>query len=107
MTDAFYRYEVTRYAAPLDEFDNPVGGGTLRLRLDTYQVVRKTPKGVWITDGLSKDKFILLSAKKRWACPTKEEAAVAFAARKRRHISILKGQMETAEQALELISKEG
>jgi len=107
-TEFFYRYVEIRYSSGLDQFDNPLPGYELKLVLNTYKVLRHTPKGVWISmyGGISystEQKFILLSARKRFACPTVEEALVSFKARKQRQIKILKGQLKQAEEALLLV----
>ncbi len=104
--EVFYRYDAIIYSGGLDEFDNPLGVGTTSLRLSRYRVVRRTPKGVWVDGGFFKEKFVLLSARKKFACPTKKEAAVSFAARKKRQIGLLENQLRTARQALELIAQE-
>ena len=64
-----------------------------------YDVKKTTPKGVWIYAGLDK-KFVLLSARKKFAHPTKEEALDSFIARKKRQMSIVRYQFTRAEIAL-------
>lgn len=65
-----------------------------------YEVLRETPKGVWldVDDG---ERFVLLGARKRYACPTMREAQDSFIARKRRQIRILDAQRNAAVRALE------
>lgn len=88
-----YRYEERRYAPSLDERDNPIpGSGRTEIILMEFKVIRSTPKGVWIGDW--GDRFVLLSARKRYACPTIEEALESFLARKRRQARILEKQLE-------------
>jgi hypothetical protein len=67
--------------------------------------VRKvTECGVWLDDYGWRmgegDRFVLRDARKRYACPTKEEAWVSFIARKRRHLRILQAQAKAVEYAL-------
>lgn len=103
-----YRYEETRYAPPFDEFDNPCGKGTIRVNLYTFQVVRKTPKGVWI-DSFGREKFVLLRAKKKYAHFSKEEALESFIARKNRQSQILNQKLQDVNTCLyqaRLISNE-
>ena len=72
-----YRYEEVRYSWGVDEYDNPLPGYDLRIHLNKYKVISTTLKGVWIQlwDSWPEDKkFILLSARKRFACPTEKEA---------------------------------
>lgn len=99
MIDKLYRYEDIRYAPPVDEFERPIGEGTLSVELRTYIVRKHTPCGVWI-DG----RFVNLKANKRFACPTMEEAKESFIARKKRQIRILSARLKDAQRALEIIN---
>lgn len=99
--DTWYRYDFMRYAPPLDEYERPCGSGHREVVLTGYIVERVTPKGVW----LEGRRFVLTSARKRFACPTKEEARESFIARKNRQVRILKAQLLDAELALQLIDK--
>jgi len=101
-----YRYEEVRYSRGVDQYDNPLPGYNLQVHLNKYKVISTTLKGVWIKpwDSWTADKkFVLLSARKRFACPTKEEAAEAFKARKNAQIKILSTKLEQAKQALLII----
>lgn len=101
MTDEiWYRYEEVRYAAPVDEWDIPMGKGRLELRLLRLPVRRHTPKGVWLETG----SFVRKQARKRYAYPTEAEAKEAFIARKRAQIRILNAQLEHAREALALLA---
>lgn len=95
----WFRLEERRYAPPLDEFDNPCGEGRLEVVLIEYQVQKETPKGVRLTG----NRFVKRDARKRFACPTKEEAKESFEARKARQIRLLKSQICQAEHALSLV----
>lgn len=64
-----------------------------------YIVEKHTSKGVWIND-FGHRRFVLNSARKRFAHPTKEEALESFRARKKRQIKILTRQLERARAAL-------
>jgi len=79
----------------------------VQVGLETYYVVKRTLKGYWI--GHIVGDFYHFGEKKRWvsdysvkrfAYPTKEEAATSFIARKRRQIGILRHQLNGAEDAL-------
>lgn len=96
--DIWYRMDDVLYAAPVDEFDNPVGPSTLRLRVVKFKVTKVTPKGVWL-DGY---KFALTSARKRYACPSLEEARESFIARKSRQLSILQDRVARAYLAIDM-----
>lgn len=100
----YYRYTNIRYASPLDEFDNPIGTGRLDVLCQEYQVTKTTKCGVWLTDtyNIIKPFFVLNTAKKRYALPSKKEALESFMARKKRQISILSRQMKDAEEALRI-----
>ena len=93
-----YRYQEQSYSNGVDQFDNPLPGYKLKIELHTYRIIRETPKGVWIND-YGKDRFVLLTAKKKFACRTKEEALESFIARKNRQIGILSAQLEKAKLA--------
>ena len=98
----WYRYEVRHYAPPLDEFDNLTSEGRSELVLMELPVLRETKCGVRLRDG----KFILKQSRKRYACPTKEEALVSFKRRKEVQISYLKRQLASAEGDLALADGE-
>lgn len=76
---------------------------TRELSLREFLVVRETPRGAWIEGpfGLTR-RFVRLNARKRYACPTVEEARESFMARKKRQIRILRTQLANAEQSLQL-----
>ncbi len=73
---------------------------SVKLKLEEYKVIKKTACGVWINLGVGEKKFVLEKAKKRWACPTIEEALISFEYRKRKQVKILKDQLEISSKAL-------
>lgn len=73
----------------------------LTLELIHYKVTRKTPKGCWIEDYHGHERFVLDSARKRWAYPTEALARESFIARKEWQIHHLTRQLEHAQAALE------
>jgi hypothetical protein len=97
--EILYRYDAVATAPLLDEFENQMGSSGIALYLHRYQILKRTPKGVWIKTGWTdKDrKYVRLTARKRYASPTKEEAWESFIARKTRQASILYNQMMQAE----------
>ena len=97
--DTFYRYEDLLVSAGVDEFDNPLGPAQVRVYLHQFQVIRVTPKGVWI-DGWFSKRFVLNEARKRYALPTKDEALQSFLARKERQASIYQTRVSRADQAI-------
>lgn len=105
--DCWYRYDDIQYAPPLDEFDMPIGRGRLELRLTTFRVVRLTPTGAWLTPHpIVSPRFARRDARKRYACPTKQEALESFFARKRRQKSIYEARIRQVEEAMVLAARE-
>ena len=107
----YYRYTEIRYSLGLDFYDEPLPGYRLGIVLESYEVSHYTPKGVWIFMESSifalneedrQKRFILLSAKKKFAHKTKEEALESFIERKKAQIGILKQQLDMAEAALNI-----
>lgn len=88
----FYRYEET------------VANIGVKVNKIEYLLFKETPKGYWIRktwDTKAEYKrWVSKTAKKRYAYPTKEEAMIAFKARKKRQVQILKANIEIAESAL-------
>ncbi len=110
--EVWYRYEDARYAAPVDEFDRPIGSGELKVHLRQYEVIRHTPKGVWLRGARSgpwdfrDGRFVLKDARKRFACPTIDEAKQSFIARKQRQARIHRARVNQAEEAIRLVLKD-
>lgn len=100
MGEIWYRYEDRLYSAGVDEFDNPLGPAQLRVVLNQFFVDRHTPKGVWLTMGLGDKRFVLHSARKKFAHPTKEDALRGFIARKERQASIYGARVDRAKRAI-------
>lgn len=57
-----------------------------------YPITRYTACGVWIAQGIKRDKFVNLRALRQWASVTKEEAFFHLKKRKERHLFILNHQ---------------
>ena len=76
-------------------------GPNITIYTTSYPVISKTPCGVWIDTtyymGSYSKRFINNSWRKRWACPTVEEALQSFIARKECQIRKLKYQLQSAE----------
>lgn len=94
--DTWYRYEERRYGV-VNEFDDVVSS-YVQLQLIELKVTRVTPKGVWVTQFMTK-RFVLTAANKRYALPTAGEALESFIARKARQIRILESQTKNAREA--------
>ena len=74
--------------------------------LHTYSVVSRTPKGGWIRDDRvrTKKRFVLDSARRKFAYPTKELALASFVKRKEWESSHAKRQSDVADKLLETIN---
>jgi len=74
----------------------------VKLSIEEFQIVKHTPKGIWITPkNMSFDKrFVLLKARKKYAHFTQEEALESFVARTSRRVQLLKNQLANSELAL-------
>ena len=86
----------TNTATVLYRYDCDTGNRDVLL-LKEYQVVRRTPCGVWIqiAPGYPKPKlkFVLNDSRKRWAHETLDGAKESFLARKNRQLNILRNQI--------------
>ena len=100
MKEYLYRYQEAIYGNGVDEFDEPLPGYNIKIQLKKYEIVRRTPKGAWIKMFFDKDKFVLLEAKKKFACETKEDAIESLIKRKSRQFSIVSNQLRRVEQTL-------
>jgi hypothetical protein len=111
-----YRYEDVAYASiGRVSIDGDILSSYLRVKVElrVYKILKTTLKGIWVvpdwytprgdfTEDKMLARFVLLSAKKKFACYSKEEALESFQTRKKRQIKILKGQLDRAEKALEI-----
>lgn len=92
----------------LDEYDMPSGPGRAEVRLRAIPVLKVTPKGVWLACSTlySEKRFVRREARKRFACPTKEEAMESFIARKNRQRQIYSARVRHINEVLNLVEKE-
>lgn len=95
--DVLWRVEDRRYAACIDPDGDVWGSTPLQAEARWYHIRKRTPKGAWIGD-----RFILLTARKKFACETLEEAMKSFLARKTRQASIYRHRLKDAEQAMHI-----
>lgn len=95
----WYRVEIQRWAAPCDEYGYSEGGRTC-LELHEFEILKETPKGVWIDYGLRR--FVLRDSKRQFASPTPELALAKFLKRKEKHLAILKTQIDEISGAIEV-----
>jgi len=101
----WFRIVDGRYAAPLDELDRPMGEGQTYVTLYRYRVLKETPCGAWLEDGccINGRRFVLRDARKRYACPTLDEAVASFRARKKQQLRILTNRVRRVHEALGLL----
>lgn len=97
-----YRIENKFYAPSLDEFDEPTGPSQQVLEVKKFKITKVTAAGIWI-DYWTGPKFVLLTAYKKFACLSLDEAKESFRARKKRQIRILSNQLHRAEYALKMV----
>lgn len=98
----YYRLSDCLVSAGVDEWDNPLGPPNVHVYTQEYEVVGTTPKGVWI-NAYGQRRFVLSTARKRFACSTLEEAKASFIARKKRQLKILNRQVANVERSLEVV----
>jgi hypothetical protein len=102
LVEVWYRVVDFRYAPTLDEWDRPQGNGRSAVRVNEYLVLRHTERGVWLhLDGWGR-RFVLRDARRRFACPTREEAWESFRARKQRQLRLLTAQVAHVRLVLEM-----
>lgn len=99
-----YRYEDIDHAPAIDEWGSIIRYNTpsIRVHLSTYNVIKKTLKGKWISLGYGDKKFVLDKARKRFAHETKEAALISFIRRKETQIKIVERQLERAKIAFNI-----
>ena len=111
----WYRHEEIYTAPPVDEWERSIGEGGVIIHLRKFRVKHHTPKGVWLDlyGDREVQRFVLKDARKRYACPTLEEAQVSFLARKKRQLTIYEARakgirktIEKAEQEFSLLGGE-
>ncbi|MEQ1950913.1 hypothetical protein [Mesorhizobium sp. CN2-181] len=93
--DVLWRAEGKRYSYVIDADSDHFGTTPLQVEMHWYPVTKRTPCGAWIGD-----KFVRLTARKRWACNTEKEALESYAARKKRQISIYEARLVEAKRGL-------
>lgn len=92
-----YRYVDTLHSSGSEEYGFSL---YITVYLLEYQIVKETPRGIWIEEYIGKKRFVNLSARKKFACVSKEDALISFRKRKERQIRILENQLRFAKEAL-------
>lgn len=88
-----YRYE----GYVNEDYCGLIESGNVSVNIQTYRIERHTPRGVYLFNYGGKQRFVLLSGRKRYAYPTEEEALKSFIERKRRQVRLLRSQIDSAE----------
>lgn len=96
----WYRYEDRRVCSIAYGGDAEWNNSYCEIYLHEYEVLKETPKGVWI-NRYGTPRFVLLNARKRFACPSKEEAKQSFLARKQAHLRHLNRKIANVNEAID------
>lgn len=103
----WYRYEDQAVATGyFDEYENyhPSEYKSAAIHLRVFIVEKETPCRVWLAceSGLSLNRWVSKTSRKKYAFPTKEEAWDSFIARKTKQRRLLFAQLQRVEALLEL-----
>jgi len=98
-----YRIESRRMSGGFDDWGDAIpGSGHSRLFAHVFVVLKVTKCGKWVRDYGGNRRFILDTARKRFAHDTLEDALASFRARRQRQIGILTARLRAAEEELAL-----
>jgi hypothetical protein len=99
--ELWWRAEDNRYANYDEwaEFDQP-SGSHLKIEFRSYKVIKHTPKGVWLQMYWNHAFFVLGTARKQHAVPTKELALKDLIARKKVYVSRCEQRLARAREHL-------
>lgn len=109
--EVWYRVEGTTYAPPIDEYENVIGSSSQVLRYNEYEVIKHTPKGVWVKnfDGLGNviQSFVLANPHGKRLCYKERAFALySFIARKKRAASIMRARVQEAERFVTIAERD-
>ena len=96
-TDVLWRIDDKYYSVVIDPDMDRYGTSGPYIEARWYEVKKRTPKGAWIDN-----RFVLLTARKTYACNTIDEALVSFIARKTRQHTIYQTRANKAKRALDI-----
>lgn len=101
ISSLWWRVQEQQYANSVDEYGDPVPGtGTMEIIAEWFTVVKRTPKGVWLSAyGMTEKRFVLNGARKKFACPTLINAFGSFIERKKRQHGIYTARAKAASRA--------
>lgn len=94
----WWRIDDCSYAT-FDEWGDSYSTGP-RIEAHAFEVVRETPKGVWLRRGwlFATEQWVGVNWKRRFAAPTVEEAFKDYIARRERQRAICQAQADRAER---------
>ena len=94
--EVWWRIDDCSYAN-VDEWGDVVGSN-LQIEAHAFEVVRQTPKGVWLRRGwlFATEQRVGVNWKRRFAAPTVEEAFKDYIARRERQRQICQAQADRA-----------
>ena len=104
MSEEFlYRY-YGYTAHGIDSDGDITGPESFHVGMLKYPVIKHTPKGVWISIYGDK-RFVLLNARRKFACKTKELAFESFLHRQYAHARILSNRLYAVERYIEVAKR--
>lgn len=104
-SEVWWRADDKRYANfdPWDE--DGCSGSHLRIEFTPFEVVRHTPRGVWLRGWMGSPFFVNGLAAKQTAVPTQALALKDLIARKKLHVYFAGARLKRAEEHLEAAEK--
>jgi len=109
MAECYYRFEDDLVGTGGFDIDGDYipGPSYVRVRVLTYEIAKRTPKGAWVrhpspVDGSMQTYLILDHWHKKHANPTLEGARQDFIARKQRLIDVQTRRIKNAQEAIDL-----
>lgn len=106
MNNSFHAMEEAPAAAEyLYRFYDINSNGVSSAQLWAHPIIRRTPKGAWIQDNNLKPRFVNLTARKKFACASIEDALASFKHRKAMQLGIVSNMKLHVLHTLELIDQ--
>lgn len=100
----WYRFDDVTYSVCIDPDGDQYGSST-RVLLRKYRVISETKTGAWLDLGMDDKRFTRINSRKRFACPTIEEAKASYVARKKRQAAIYEARAAKAYDCIRQIEK--
>lgn len=99
--DNFYLYRVEdRSYSTIIDADREEYGSATRIELIRYLVLKRTPQGWWVQEGLGGKRYVKEGVRNGFARPTVEDAVKDYQARKERQWSIHQARADRAKRLL-------